>query len=368
MIDHNKVIASPSSPCINTKSKTTTAITTEDKIKAILNKINHWKEIHRTSIEKQNLPFVSVTYAQSLDGMIAIKSKSIHDDINDENQHDDYNKDMIHMGDNENDKNILIRNNQVTVSSNLQLSCQESFQLTHALRSIHDGILIGGNTLLHDNPRLNNRLWKEDRNDEEDGGSLLLRQPIPIILDTNLKYLLQMMNSNTKIQSMSSHEKIIICCSECAYNNYFEEIKSRYKDNNIQLLKCKLKLDAKGGGSKMDCGDGHLNLYSVLENLRSIHGIKSVMVEGGSSVLSCFMTNAEHVVDCVCVTIVPKMIGGRMGLSSLQGCNLVEQKKCQLKGLEFDSDDTTWSTIGTDCIFLASCRRYNNKINNLKKT
>ncbi len=352
MIDHNEVIASLSSPFTSSQ---TTAITTEDKIKAILNKINHWKELHHTSIEKQNIPFVSVTYAQSIDGMIAIKSKSVHDDIIEKNQQDDYDKDIIHMEDDENDKHILIRNNQITVSSNLQLSCKESFQLTHALRSIHDGILIGGNTLLHDNPRLNNRLWKEVRNDEENGGTLLLRQPIPIILDTNLKYLLQMMNSNTKIQSMSSHEKIIICCSECAYNDYFEEIKSRYKDNNIQLLKCNLKIDAKHGGS-----DGHLNLCSVLENLRSMHGIKSVMVEGGSSVLSCFMTNAEHVVNCVCVTIVPKMIGGRMGLLSLQVCNLVEQNECQLKGLEFDPDDTTWSTIGSDCIFLASYQSYNN--------
>ena len=37
----------------------------------------------------------------------------------------------------------------------IALSCPESMQMTHRLRTMHDAILVGINTVLNDNPQLN---------------------------------------------------------------------------------------------------------------------------------------------------------------------------------------------------------------------
>ena len=59
----------------------------------------------------------------------------------------------------------------------LKISSQESLCLTHCLRASNDGILVGINTVLIDNPSLNTRLPKE----------LDLKSPVPIVVDSNLR-------------------------------------------------------------------------------------------------------------------------------------------------------------------------------------
>jgi 3,4-dihydroxy 2-butanone 4-phosphate synthase/GTP cyclohydrolase II len=78
-------------------------------------------------------PFVIVSYAQSLDGSIATKSKNP-----------------------------------------ILLSGQASMQLTHDIRASCDAILVGIGTVLADNPRLNVRLTKG-------------KNPQPVVLDTRLR-------------------------------------------------------------------------------------------------------------------------------------------------------------------------------------
>ena len=317
---------------------------TETKIKDLLQRIHRWQKIH--SKFENNFPFVTVTYAQSLDGMIAIRKTD-----NDDSKVDD--------------KSTINSHSNKGVSSNLQLSCEESFKLTHALRSIHDGILIGGNTLLNDNPRLNNRLWISTTNENCNDEHLIQHEPVPIILDTHLNHVMKMIHSNTKIKSASTHEKIIICCSEDAYKSYNEEIQSNYKCKCIHLVPCKLneqRMELGDNGKDLELKGGGLNLHSILHNLCSEHGIKSIMVEGGASILSSFMLDAKLFVNCVCITIVPKMIGGKNGVLSLQACNLIKERhssdydeKVVIEALEFDPMYTAWTTIGSDCIFLGVC-------------
>ena len=353
-----------------TKAKTVT--TNDMKINDILSKISRWQKIH--SKFQENLPFVCVTYAQTLDGMIAVKKQTFDNDIDsvNENDNDDSNKNRV--------------------SSNLQLSCKESFQLTHALRSIHDGILIGGNTLRTDNPRLNNRLWPSESSSSDSSdsssssSSSSCKQPIPIILDTHLNSIMQMIKSKTNIKAITNHDKIIICCNEDAYKTYNEEIQSVYTCNTIQLVPCMMndqRMEFGTGGSnsnnddddddsiddnndnsgkqEMELKGGGLNIHHVLHKLRLEHDIKSLMAEGGSSILSSFISKTDDVVDCVCVTIVPKFIGGMYGLQALnEGCDLIQQEQQQdgemvVKGLEFDPSSLSWSSVGSDCIFLASC-------------
>ena len=96
-----------------------------------INKLNHSIALHHKS--KTNIS-VTVAYAQSLNGSISLKDLSP-----------------------------------------VCLSNQDSLQLTHQLRSQHDVILIGVNTLNHDNPKLTVRY---------NSGP----QPQPCIIDTHLNF------------------------------------------------------------------------------------------------------------------------------------------------------------------------------------
>ncbi|KAG2227600.1 hypothetical protein INT45_002285 [Circinella minor] len=86
----------------------------------------------------QTRPFVTLTYAQSLDGMISKKGEQ------------------------------------------LLLSGPESMAMTHRLRLLHDGILVGIGTARIDNPQLNARHVLQT--DLE-----LYEQPRPIVLDNRLE-------------------------------------------------------------------------------------------------------------------------------------------------------------------------------------
>ena len=74
-------------------------------------------EIAKKEFQKNEFPFVTISYAQSMDGCLSE------------------------------------RHNQPTAISN-----QKSLVMTHKLRSLHQGILIGSNTLNSDDPSLNVRL------------------------------------------------------------------------------------------------------------------------------------------------------------------------------------------------------------------
>ena len=79
-------------------------------------------------------PFVTLTYAQSLDGSIASRS-----------------------------------------GAPLCISGEEALNFTHRLRALHDGILVGIGTVLSDDPRLNVRRGEDDH-------------PVPIVLDSSLRF------------------------------------------------------------------------------------------------------------------------------------------------------------------------------------
>lgn len=79
-------------------------------------------------------PYVTLSYAQSLDGSIAARP-----------------------------------------GHPLALSCQESQVMTHALRASHDAILVGIGTVLADNPRLTVRLVPGDN-------------PQPVVVDSRLRF------------------------------------------------------------------------------------------------------------------------------------------------------------------------------------
>ena len=88
----------------------------------------------RQDLENRPCPFITLTYAQSLDGSIAPFE-----------------------------------------GGTLQLSNPKSHQLTHQIRALHDAILVGVNTVLCDDPRLTVRLSSG-------------KNPQPIVVDSGLRF------------------------------------------------------------------------------------------------------------------------------------------------------------------------------------
>eukprot|EP00536_Pseudo-nitzschia_multiseries_P015648 jgi/Psemu1/218725/e_gw1.925.16.1 len=216
-------------------------------------------------------PFVTLAYAQSIDGKIALKLP-----LPDEHEYE----------------------HQAT-SENLAISGPESFRLTHALRSIHDAILVGGNTLAIDNPRLNNRLWETTTTTttttttDQHTNQHKYRSPRPVVLDTHLTHTLRLGSSMRATNP-------IVCCSREAYDRavaegYGCDRTDRHRNRNRILV---------------------LDLSDVLSGLYQTFGIRSVMVEGGADKYKAAHQPDHHLVDCLCVTISPQLFGAR-GLDSI---------------------------------------------------
>jgi 3,4-dihydroxy 2-butanone 4-phosphate synthase/GTP cyclohydrolase II len=234
----------------------------------ILADITAWQ----SQFELEDRPFVTLSFAQSLDGKIALKAS-----------------------------------NRDETSSNLPLSGKESILLTHGLRSTHDAILVGGKTFSTDNPRLSNRLWGD-------------AQPRPVILDPSLQHI-------EKLGSSRRVRNVIVCCSHLAAASFQEY------DELLELLPCQCS------------EDGRLDLHDVLQRLRSTYGFRSIMVEGGAAMLSAFLS--AGLVDCLCVTIAPKLLGNDHGLACFSSIGMEKQY------IDLACESASrFVPLGNDCIFL----------------
>ena len=242
-------------------------------IAGIVQDIQSWQ----TQNQQDHHPFITITYAQSLDGKIAVQTL-----------------------------------NDSATSSNLPLSGKESLVLTHALRSIHDAILVGGRTLSTDNPRLSNRLWGT-------------KQSRPIVLDASLQHV-------RKLGRARRAQDLIVCCS-------YQAAAERKDDESLELLPCR-------------CDEhGRLDLNHVLQQLRATYGIRSIMVEGGASVLSAFLS--ARLVDCLCVTVAPKLLGNDCGLAAVSTTGTTD-----VPYLDLSCGATSkFVPLGKDCIYLCQWPR-----------
>jgi GTP cyclohydrolase II len=152
------------------------------------------------------------------------------------------------------------------------ISGMETSTMTHLLRSAHDAILVGIGTVLTDNPRLTVRLTAG-------------MDPRPVVLDTHLRIPLdsQLLSRDVNLPWI-------------AYGASADEEKlARLEERKVRLISCRQ--------------DKHrqIDLVDLLGQLYE-SGIRSLMVEGGTSVISSFF--AAHLVDFVVLTIAPVWLGG----------------------------------------------------------
>lgn len=190
-----------------------------------------WLVAAETATRARSWPWVTLSYAQTLDGSIAAEP-----------------------------------------GKPFEISSPETMQITHRLRAEHDAILVGIGTVLADDPLLNVRLV--------DG-----KDPQPIILDSRLRTPLD----SRLIQRSDLHPWIV-----------FSTDPEKGREEALAAAGARLlRVERRP--------DGRLSLPQLLECVKSL-GITSVMVEGGSRVISSFLQ--ASLVDWAVITISPRWSGG----------------------------------------------------------
>ncbi len=165
------------------------------------------------------------------------------------------------------DGSIATRN-----SEQLRLSSPESMILTHRIRAACDAIVIGINTVLVDDPLLTVRLIKGPN-------------PQPIVLDSNLRIPLK-----SRLLDRTDHR----CWLACTDKSGPEQV-GAVEGRGAEVIRCRRD---------------HLNrvdLPNLLDQLGE-RGIRSIMVEGGSKVITSFLE--ARLVDQMIITIAPRLVGG----------------------------------------------------------
>lgn len=206
-------------------------------------------------------PFVTLTYAQSMDGSIAIDA-----------------------------------------GTPFALSSQQALTLTHYLRAHHDGLLVGVNTILADDPQLTVRYCQ--------GVS-----PRPIILDSLLRT-----PPDCRLIQRGDASPIILTTAES-------------DPSQRELL-------AERGAKVILVGsdaEGCVDLGLALSVLRE-EGIRTLMVEGGGKIISTFLR--LHLVNYCVITITPKIIGGLKAIDGL----------CSASQAPMTLSDCRFQPLGSDII------------------
>ncbi len=177
------------------------------------------------------MPSVTLSYAQSLDGSIAAEA-----------------------------------------GKPFQLSNPISQALTHQLRSMHDAVLVGINTLLSDDPRLTVRLVAGPN-------------PQPIVLDSLLRSPLDM-----RLLSAPCVPPIVVTTLQASTDR-----EQRLREAGADVVRLPSR------------PDGRVDLRMLLGHLYTLD-IRSLMVEGGAGVITNFMEC--QLVDRMIITISPQFVGG----------------------------------------------------------
>jgi diaminohydroxyphosphoribosylaminopyrimidine deaminase/5-amino-6-(5-phosphoribosylamino)uracil reductase len=197
--------------------------------------IEDWFITRKATLQSARRPFVTLAYAQSWDGSITTRRGEV-----------------------------------------LPLSGAQSTRLTHQLRSLHDGILVGIGTVLTDDPQLTVREWTGPN-------------PQPIVVDSLLR-----MPQTAKLFHHPDKQCWILSVRPC--NGQF--------GNQAEVLTLNCRAEDRQ----------QVPLIDALELLRE-KGIATLMVEGGAKIITAFLK--AGLADAIVMTIAPRLIGGYKAVGNL---------------------------------------------------
>jgi diaminohydroxyphosphoribosylaminopyrimidine deaminase/5-amino-6-(5-phosphoribosylamino)uracil reductase len=214
----------------------TIPVLTDENVLKLENSLK--KRIHNRYLET-GLLFVTLKFAQTLDGKIA-----------------------------------------TTGGDSKWISGPSSRKFTHRLRSFHDAILVGVDTIIQDDPRLTVRLVKG-------------KNPLKIIIDSRLRTPL-----DSKILHGRSAHSTVIATTPLSLPQRVKQYQSRGVD--VWVIK-----------------KDHANRVHMPTLLRKLgqKGIRSILVEGGSETIHSFLE--KRLVNHLFIFIAPIIIGkGITGLNT----------------------------------------------------
>lgn len=210
----------------------------------------------------EHLPWVTVKYAMSLDGKIATRT-----------------------GDSK------------------WITSLKSRKMVHKIRAEHDAILVGKNTYLRDNPKLNVRYGRHKG-----------KTPLRILLTSSF-------GVHKQGEMFTDGFPTLVCGSIKKTSRAWDS----FEEKEIIAV---IEKDA-----------GVMDLRALLSYLAS-HNITSILIEGGGSTIAGFIE--AGLVDEVYAFIAPKIIGGKDALSPVdgKGFSAVEEsmsfKRVKVKQVESD--------------------------------
>lgn len=210
------------------------------------------------------------------------------------------------------------------------ISGPSSMQMTHALRATHDTILVGSNTITVDNPRLTTRLTSSTEDILQSIPELLDKKtstsfasPVPIILDSHLR---------TKSDARCLQQE-----RDNPWKPFIFHSRNATEHTSLNTVAELIPVP------NVDGSTHYLDLSSVLSELHCRH-VKSVMVEGGPSVLSSFF--AANLWDMIIITVAPTIFGGGPALRAPKNV-----RNC-FSNLRFS--ECEWHQFGDDTVLIGS--------------
>lgn len=231
------------------------------KVGFLEDQLRRMNEVFVKYITKR-LPFVTVKVAQSLDGRIATRT-----------------------------------------GNSKWITSDSSRSFAHRIREDFDAVMVGVNTVLRDNPKLNSWFSK--------------KQPVKIIVDSQLS---TPQDSNI----FSKGASVIIVTLP---------VKPGLETDNRKIIEQKARI------LEVKEKDGQINLKDMFKRLLK-EGIFNVLVEGGGTLNGSLFD--DGLVDKVMFFISPKIIGGKDAISSVMGQGVVRVERSiklkELKSRRFGED------------------------------
>jgi len=176
-----------------------------------------------------------------------------------------------------------------TSNGDSKISSKEDLVRVHKLRASVEAIIVGISTILADDPRLTVRLVKG-------------KNPARVIVDSKGRIPL-----DSQIMYTASRVKTIVAVTDQAP----EEKIMKLRDMGAQVLV--ISEGKKGQSAAVPHG---VNLRLLFRKLEKI-GLKTILVEGGGELNWSLLR--LRLVDELIVTIAPKIAGGRLATTLVEG-------------------------------------------------
>jgi len=268
---------------LSSLSTTTTSSEIGDFLDHVYSHSNFPAQSTSSTIEQADLlayagsnqrPFVTLTYAQSLDGKIAGVD-----------------------------------------GQQLRLSGNQSMKMTHLLRARHDGVMVGIGTVLNDDPQLTAR-----------NISLtvpLANQPQPIVLDTALRTPVDC-KLIKNFRNQAGKQPWLICARSAMTLQRRQELEAA----GARVIPITNGMNASKEG---------LDLEKVLEVCK-LNGINRLMIEGGAAIISSILNQVSDnpILNILIVTVSPYMVGDGIGIksSNIDSLSLLRHLETKILGLD----------------------------------